>query len=164
MQESPNNRMVGQASHIRDVGPHAHVWLQAGSSGGEVYELCETCGSRRVRGGVTGRNAQTAWLGGGEWVGDGFHPTPMPAGPIWGQTEYVNTHAGHEAQSRAVDVVGGTKAGEGDVVKERRALEPGQLAEERGHPVAEPAQGQGEPNVEPVVDEQTDDRRGRNKK
>jgi hypothetical protein len=152
MQDSPNNRMVGQAGNVRTVGPHAHQWMVAGNVGVETYEVCEVCGTRRVRGALAGHAVQAAWIGGGEWVGDGLHPTAMPPSVLYGQAEYVDTHAEHEAQARAVDVVDGTQLGAGDVVKERRELEPGQLAEERGHPVAEPT-AEPEPASEPAAEE-----------
>jgi hypothetical protein len=166
MQDSPNNRMVGRASHVRSVGPHPHQWAVAGNAGGEVYEVCEICGSRRVRGALAGHTAQAAWLAGGKWVGDGGHPQAMPAGPVWGQSEYVDTHAEHEAQARAVDVTDGTQAGVGDVVTERRELEPGQLAEERGHPLAMPAgqaqgEGEGEGEQAPLAEETAGERKGK---
>lgn len=168
MTESPNNRMVGSSPHIRNIGPHTHQWMQAGAIGSEVYEACELCGTRRVRGALTGHSVQAAWVAGGVWEGAGQHPTPMPPSVLWGQAEYVNTHAEHEARARAVDVVEGTKTGEGDNVVERRELEPGQLAEERGHPLAEPeAQPEPEPEVaeEPAaVEEPAEGRKGRGRR
>ena len=75
-------RVAPPGSHVREVGPHAHAWAEAGRVADQVYESCTVCGARRVAlrrpdgcdvalGPLAGRCAQAAWLAGGEWQGEG---------------------------------------------------------------------------------------------
>jgi hypothetical protein len=62
------NRM-STSSHIREVGAHVHSWQRVGVDGNnDLYQECDTCGTRRVRTSVTGRTPlRQDWINGGPW-------------------------------------------------------------------------------------------------
>lgn len=62
------NNMVGNASHIREVGPHQHAWVTAGSdSAGYRYDECGICGTRRTMSPLVEQAEKRQWLCGGAW-------------------------------------------------------------------------------------------------
>ena len=80
---APGERAAPPGSLVREVGPHAHAWAEAGRVADQLYQACTVCGARRVAlrrpdgrdvtfGPLADRCAQAAWLAGGEWVGEGL--------------------------------------------------------------------------------------------
>lgn len=63
-----NNNMVGVASHIREVGPHMHAFVEVGmDSGGYRYRECGICGTRTSTYPILEDAEKRAWLCGGSW-------------------------------------------------------------------------------------------------
>ncbi|MCD6070546.1 MAG: hypothetical protein K0S42_1062 [Microvirga sp.] len=62
------NQKIGRADHIREVGPHAHDWVDVGRDGaGEIYRECLQCGSRSTTASEHTRAQRRDWLAGGKW-------------------------------------------------------------------------------------------------
>jgi hypothetical protein len=63
-----NNMMIGKADHIREVGPHSHVWIDVGRDGaGFMYRECQVCGTRTTDSPEFITALRRDWLAGGEW-------------------------------------------------------------------------------------------------
>lgn len=158
--------------HILNVGPHAHTQAIAGSDGTNQYLVCTICGARSGRGPGLGQYPQQAWINGGDWVGDGLLETPLLRGPMEGHSERVDWVATHEAQAEKALTVTKTDPFTGQPLElEERELRPGQLAEERGHPVkgfgpneAEQAQAERVKQSSPGREQQPDEPAERGKK
>lgn len=75
-----NNRMIGRADHIREVGPHAHVPVEVGRDNlSAVYRECSACGARTYTGSLS-QASRMPWLLGGEWDAQAL-PTPPEERP-----------------------------------------------------------------------------------
>lgn len=62
------NNMVGAAPHVREVGPHLHLWVDVGrDSAGYLYRECGVCGARSTTSPIAAQAEKRAWLCGGTW-------------------------------------------------------------------------------------------------
>lgn len=62
------NNMVGLAPHVREVGPHLHLWVDVGrDSVGYLYRECGVCGARSTTSPIAAQAEKRAWLCGGAW-------------------------------------------------------------------------------------------------
>jgi hypothetical protein len=62
-----NGNLVGVVPHVRDVGPHAHAWVQVGTVGAETYSECSLCGARTTNVPAAAFSSRRDWLAGGDW-------------------------------------------------------------------------------------------------
>lgn len=62
-----NGNLVGVVPHVRDVGPHAHLWVVVGSVGAETYSECSLCGARTTNVPAAAFSSRRDWLAGGDW-------------------------------------------------------------------------------------------------
>lgn len=123
-----NNMMIGRADHIREIGPHVHVWVGVGRDGaGFNYRECELCGAR-VTDAPEFINAQRRdWIAGGPWDVKVEKQVVKPATPEESAEALREQRAAEERMAVAADAdadKGEAEDGEERVDQPRRRGRP----------------------------------------